>query len=127
VGQKRHPAPAAPWRTRHERRVVDLLAEREALMNEIALRARINALPPMLAKARTLLTRFWGKANWQSRAEILPVARMLLVLGAAQSGLKRPARALKRPAGEQGPAKTAASRPGKAMPPSRTPKGAEAT
>jgi hypothetical protein len=85
---KRLAASAASWRARHERRVVELLSEREAIMNEIALRARIGALPPMLTKARTLLTRFWARANWQSRAEILPAARMLLVLGAAQSGLK---------------------------------------
>jgi hypothetical protein len=91
--KRRLPAPAASWKTQHERRVIGLLSEREAIMNEIGLRARIAALPPMLAKARTLLTRFWAKANWQGRAEILSVARMLLVLGAAQAGLATPGRA----------------------------------
>jgi hypothetical protein len=117
---KRLAASAASWRARHERQVVELLSEREAIMNEIALRARIGALPPMLAKARTLLTRFWARANWQSRAELLPAARMLLVLGAAQSGLKpaRPKAPGKRRAAS-GTRKAGTSRAGKAAGASR--------
>lgn len=57
-------------------------------MEEISLRARVGALPPMLAKARTLLTNFWAKADWEARSELLPAARMLLVLGAAQPALR---------------------------------------
>jgi hypothetical protein len=83
-------APGASQKKRHERRVVGLLSEREALMEEISLRARIGALPPMLAKARTLLTNFWAKADWEARSELLPAARMLLVLGAAQPALRKP-------------------------------------
>src|SRR5262249_59121252 len=81
-------APGASQKERHEHRVSGLLSEREALMEEISLRARIGALPPMLAKARTLLTNFWAKADWQARSELLPAARMLLVLGAAQPALR---------------------------------------
>src|SRR5262249_1143568 len=62
--------------------------ERDRLMSEIALRARLRSLPPMLAKARTLLTRFWGRASWEARSEILAVARMLMALGAAQPALQ---------------------------------------
>jgi hypothetical protein len=57
-------------------------------MNEIALRARLDALPPLLAKAKTLLTNFWARADWTARSELLPVARMLVVLGAAQPALR---------------------------------------
>jgi hypothetical protein len=57
-------------------------------MNEIALRARLDALPPLLAKAKTLLTNFWARADWAARSELLPVARMLVVLGAAQPALR---------------------------------------
>jgi hypothetical protein len=70
------------------RRVAELLSERDRLMDEIALRARLNALPPMLVKARTLLTRFWGRATWEARSEILAAARLLLTLGAAQPALQ---------------------------------------
>jgi hypothetical protein len=75
---------------RDERRIAGLLSERDVIMNEIALRARLASLPPMLAKARTLLTRFWGRADWNARSEILAVARMLLTLGAAQPALRQP-------------------------------------
>jgi hypothetical protein len=69
--------------------VTALLTERDKIMNEIALRARISPLPPMLAKARTLLTRFWAKGSWDTRSEILSAARMLLTLGAAQPALQQ--------------------------------------
>lgn len=82
---RRHVAPAVKPKERH---LAGLLSEREALMNEIALRARLGRLPPMLAKAKTLLTNFWARSDWAARAELLPVARMLLVLGAAQPALK---------------------------------------
>ena len=85
---QRRPAFAAPRKDSQERRVAELLSERDRLMSEIALRARLNALPPMLVKARTLLTRFWGKATWEARSEILAAARMLLTLGAAQPALQ---------------------------------------
>ena len=91
--QRRH-APAAPQKDSQEHRVAELLSERDRLMSEIALRASLNALPPMLVKARTLLTRFWGKATWEARSEILGAARMLLTLGAAQPALQSAQRRL---------------------------------
>lgn len=83
-------------------------------MNEIALRARVGTLPPMLAKARTLLTRFWAKANWEARSEILAAARMLLTLGAAQPALRPP-----RVAAPARSASTPAVQPASAPPPGR--------
>ena len=97
---KQRAAPAVSRRVRHERYIDQLVAEREKLMSEIALRERLGDLPPMHAKARTLLTRYWGKGNWRTRAELVPVARMLVVLGAAQPVLK-----VKVPAARRGPAK----------------------
>lgn len=90
VLQRRRAAPAASGKEGLEWDVDSLLAERDRLMSEISLRARLKSLPPMLVKARTLLTRFWGKATWEARAEILAVARMLLTLGAAQPALRLP-------------------------------------
>jgi hypothetical protein len=84
---QRRLAPAAHRKDCQERRVAELLSERDRLMNEIALRARLDSLPPMLVKARTLLTRFWGRASWDGRSEILAAARLLLTLGAAQPAL----------------------------------------
>jgi hypothetical protein len=92
--------------------VVGLLSEREALMNEIALRARLGGLPPLLAKAKTLLTNFWARADWSARSELLPVARMLVVLGAAQPALK--------PSGKGTPSTRRAGKPG-ASPDSKRP------
>jgi hypothetical protein len=86
-----------------ERQVGGLLSEREALMNEIALRARFGRLPPMFAKAKTLLTNFWARSDWAARAELLPVARMLVVLGAAQPALK--------PGGTEAPSRRRTARP----------------
>lgn len=95
--QRRLAVPAASGKDFHERRIAELVSERDKLMDEIALRARLNALPPMLAKARTLLTRFWGKANWEARSELLGAARMLLTLGAAQPALRDAQRRLTPP------------------------------
>jgi hypothetical protein len=104
-----HEAPQARSRERlqerpKERQVVGLLSEREALMSEIALRARFGRLPPMFAKAKTLLTNFWARSDWAARAELLPVARMLVVLGAAQPVLK--------PGGTEAPSRRRTARPG---------------
>jgi hypothetical protein len=109
-------APGASQKERHERRVVGLLSEREMLMQEISLRARIGALPPMLAKARTLLTNFWAKADWEARSELLPAARMLLVLGAAQPALRETRSSDSRP---RRTAKPAAQRRRKAVEPAK--------
>jgi hypothetical protein len=51
----------------------------------------------MLVKARALLTRFWGKASWEARSELLGVARMLLTLGAAQPALRAQLQPKRRP------------------------------
>ena len=85
---KRLAAPAAPRREGHERRIDALLIDRDRLMSALALRARLGNLPPMRVKARTLLTRFWGKSSWEARSEILGVARLLMTLGAAQPALR---------------------------------------
>ncbi|HEX5957285.1 MAG TPA: hypothetical protein VFY92_01335 [Hyphomicrobiaceae bacterium] len=102
--QRRRAAPAASGKEGQERDVDALLVERDRLMSEISLRAALKSLPPMLVKARTLLTRYWGKANWEARAEILAVARMLLTLGAAQPALRLPRAAPVKQPKQGGPA-----------------------
>ena len=70
-----------------KQRTQKLVSQREILMAEIALRTTLGAVTPMIAKARTLLTRFWAAADWSERAELLPVARWLLQLDAAKVAL----------------------------------------
>lgn len=61
------------------RRTVKLLTERDQLVTEVSmLRARYPAASPFLRKAETLLTRFWARADWQAREDILRTARWLL-------------------------------------------------
>jgi hypothetical protein len=61
-------------------RVVLVLSQRDALMAEIAVGMRAKTPSPLIKKASALLTRFWARADWHSRAEILRTARWLLNL-----------------------------------------------
>ena len=55
-------------------------------MTEIAiLRSRAKVPRSSINKVGTLLTRYWSKANWQTREEILRAARWLLNVGKMQS------------------------------------------
>src|SRR5262245_2347857 len=68
----------------YSQRVISLLSQRDDLMNEIlAMRSR----PPLVKKAGTLLTRFWARADWQAREEILQSARWLVKVGKIQSAM----------------------------------------
>jgi hypothetical protein len=63
-----------------------LLSQRDTLMAEIAiLRSGAKMPRSSLNKAGTLLTRYWSKANWQTREEILRAARWLLNVGKMQA------------------------------------------
>ncbi len=64
-----------------------LTTRRSKVMKAIA-RARTDggALPPLLAKARELMSgRYWARANWRTRAQILAASEWLLKL-AERSG-----------------------------------------
>ena len=74
-------------KTRYGERLRTLWTQRDALMQEIALRERSGPLPPMFAKARTFLVHFWAKSDWTGREEILVTARWLVGIGAAQDVL----------------------------------------
>jgi hypothetical protein len=99
---------------RNQRANDRIVAEREKLMSEIVLRARVGDLPPMHAKARILLTRYWAKGSWRTRAELLPVARMLVVLGAAQPNVQPTRKTARKPPGARRAAFAARKRPGMA-------------
>ena len=68
------------------RNTLSLLSQRDALMTEIAL-LRTCAPTAVINKAKTLLTRFWGRANGRSRADILKAARLFVQLGRLQSAM----------------------------------------
>ena len=64
-----------------------LVTRRAKIMKAIA-RARGDggALPPLLTKARELMSaRYWARANWRTRAQILAASEWLLKL-AERSG-----------------------------------------
>jgi hypothetical protein len=74
---------ATPSYSKH---AISLLSQRDALMTEIAiLRSRSKVPHSSINKVGTLLTRYWSKANWQTREEILRAARWLLNVGKMQS------------------------------------------
>ena|SRR5215467_4957461 len=68
------------------RNMLSLLSQRDDLMTEIAL-LRTCAPAAVINKAKTLLTRFWGRANGRSREDILKAARLLVQLGRLQSAM----------------------------------------
>jgi hypothetical protein len=66
--------------------VVSLLSQRDEQVTEIAmLRSRKSGLSPFVRKAETLLTRYWARADWQAREEILRTVRWLLGMARLQS------------------------------------------
>ena len=73
-------------RRSYSKHAISLLSQRDALMTEIAiLRSRAKVPRSSINKVGTLLTRYWSKANWQTREEILRAARWLLNVGKMQS------------------------------------------
>ena len=63
---------------RHSQHVVSLLSLRDDLMTDIDQRLRAKTTSPLVKKATALLTRFWARANWQGREEIIRTAKWLL-------------------------------------------------
>ncbi len=57
--------------------VVSLLSQRDEQVTEITM-LRSRAPSSFLRKAETLLTRYWARADWQGREEILRTVRWLL-------------------------------------------------
>ena len=83
--RRRRVATAKYWQ-----RTISLLSQRDQLIDEILLRSRAGAPAPLIKKAGTLLTRFWARADWRSREELLRAARWLLSVGATQSAIAVP-------------------------------------
>lgn len=67
---------------------IKALATRRAKIMKAIARARTDggALPPLIEKARDLMSaRYWARANWRHRAQILATSEWLLKL-AERSG-----------------------------------------
>src|SRR5262249_8085393 len=80
--KQRSPSPSRAY----SKRMDSLLSQRDALMAEIAILSTHARIPSStLSKTRSLLTRYWSKADWQSREEILRAARWLLNVGKMHS------------------------------------------
>jgi hypothetical protein len=82
-----------PLKESYEQRLNALRGEREAIMKEIELREMSGASSPIYKKARTFLTHFWAKSDWQGRSELIAGARWLVGIGAVQSALPKTAEA----------------------------------
>jgi hypothetical protein len=70
--------------------VVPLLSQRDQLIAEILARSRSGTPSPLIKKAGTLLTRFWARADWKSREELLRAAQWLVNLGVTQAVVATP-------------------------------------
>ncbi len=68
--------------------VVSLLSQRDEQVTEITM-LRSRAPSSFLRKAETLLTRYWARADWQGREEILRTVRWLLSMARLEAA--RPA------------------------------------
>jgi hypothetical protein len=80
--KQRGPSPSRAY----NKRTVSLLSQRDALMAEIAILSAHARVPcSAVGKTRSLLTRYWSKADWQGREEILRAARWLLNVGKMHS------------------------------------------
>ncbi len=63
----------------YSRHVISLLSQRDEQVTHILmLRSRAYAPSAFIRKAETLLTRYWARADWQAREEILRTVRWLL-------------------------------------------------
>jgi hypothetical protein len=75
------------------------LSQRDAHVTEIVmLRSRTCAPSPFIRNAETLLTRYWARADWQAREEILRTVRWLLSMARLES-MKPPLNGRKKRAG----------------------------
>ena len=86
----RKPIPASNPTAR--RKSASIVAERERLVAEMALLRHQRGSSKLIDKAQTLLTRWWSKANWNTRAELLKAADWLVRLE-MQTPARRPAEA----------------------------------
>ena len=70
--------------------VVALLSQRDQHVAAITMLRSGKAAPsPFLGKAETLLTRYWARADWQAREEILRTVRWLLSLARLETAAPR--------------------------------------
>ena len=70
----------------YSRNVRSLLSQRDEQAGEIAMLLSRKSTPSrFIKKAETLLTRYWAKADWQAREEILRTVRWLLSMARLES------------------------------------------
>ena len=71
----------------YRKNATSLLLQRDQLISEILLHSHAAVPSPLIKKAGKLLARFWARADWKSREEILRTARWLVSVGATQSAM----------------------------------------
>ena len=76
--------------------MISLLSQRDEHITEIEmLCSRQKGASLFIKKARTLLTRYWARADWQAREEILRTVRWLLNVARLEAA--RPASNIRNP------------------------------
>jgi hypothetical protein len=78
-------------KVKYQQRVTALLSQRDELIEGILVCTRARGPSPFLAKADALLTRFWARADWKGREEILRAARWLLDMASGQAAMPQAA------------------------------------
>jgi hypothetical protein len=71
-----------------ETSVITMLSERDDFITEIeSVRSRAGIPVELYNKARALLTRFWARADWSEREEILKAVRWIMNVAKIQSSM----------------------------------------
>lgn len=66
--------------------MISLLSQRDEQVTEIVMLRSCTPTPSrFIKKAETLLTRYWARADWQAREEILRTVRWLLSMARLES------------------------------------------
>jgi hypothetical protein len=71
-GSAKNPEPS------QRRRVESILRQRERLIVEVQLLSAVEGYAASAKKAQQLLTRWWAKADWKAREELLRVAEWII-------------------------------------------------
>jgi hypothetical protein len=71
-------APARPSQPTSRLRIEEILRERERLIAKVQSLGALDEHSEAARKAQQLLTRWWAKANWNAREELLKAAAWVL-------------------------------------------------
>lgn len=74
-----------PAEAGQRQRIEDILRQRERLIVEVQALSSVDGCAESARKAQQLLTRWWAKADWRAREELLRVAAWVIRVEATGS------------------------------------------